>query len=59
MYIEIERAIPKQIRFLRYWTTIIALVPEKGFMNMNKIAVPGKELADVVNDQSEVLVESR
>jgi hypothetical protein len=47
----------RQHSILRNRSTIVALGLEDLVVDMDEIAVPRKELADVVNDSSEVLVE--
>lgn len=47
----------RQHNILRNRSTIVALGLEDLVVDMDEIAVPRKELADVVNDSSEVLVE--
>ena len=47
----------RQHNLLRNRSIIVALALEDLVVNMDEIAVPRKELANVVNDSSEVLVE--
>ena len=57
LYMSLARRYHWRQHILRNRSTIVALGLENLVVDMDEIAVPRKELADVVNDSSEVLVE--
>jgi len=57
LYMSLARRYHWRQHFLRNRSAIVALGLENLVVDMDEIAMPRKELADVVNDSSEVLVE--